>query len=388
MGSASQIAGELASWKWKNPINATRVMCDLCNKELCNKYFLRTHMLNKHGITIESSSGSVTPNNGSESGSVRAHSPAPSMEDRSKDSADVEMKPDNRIMERKDESGVKSERQSGSVLAKTWHVPTEYCKENIEKMELSTEEKEKLANEETYIKKCKICGMLFGETVTLQLHMMKDHNISPSGIQFGENKTTNQATAALMSSFKRRFLGMRRKFRARRGRRLGQNGAGIADKVRSAIVNHIHNHQRKKKFRCAHCQERFFSRALCQAHIRSEHPNIKSMETSEFLEAEHQKRAALEVMRSKPISQAPQDISQSLEARKNGGSKLPVTYGQVASSDPPANSQLSYVMQAFRLKPSGGERETFVDAVVYLPVVQKLHNPADVTFTLSPTQQQ
>ncbi|PIO52973.1 zinc finger, C2H2 type, partial [Teladorsagia circumcincta] len=27
--------------------------CDLCNKEVCNKYFLRTHMLKMHGIVID-----------------------------------------------------------------------------------------------------------------------------------------------------------------------------------------------------------------------------------------------------------------------------------------------------------------------------------------------
>lgn len=27
--------------------------CDYCNKEVCNKYFLRTHMLKMHGISID-----------------------------------------------------------------------------------------------------------------------------------------------------------------------------------------------------------------------------------------------------------------------------------------------------------------------------------------------
>ena len=35
------------------PLNSVRVFCNLCNKELCNKYFLKTHMLNKHGIVTE-----------------------------------------------------------------------------------------------------------------------------------------------------------------------------------------------------------------------------------------------------------------------------------------------------------------------------------------------
>jgi hypothetical protein len=41
---------EKHSWRWKEPVNSSRVICELCNKEVCNKYFLRTHKLNKHGI--------------------------------------------------------------------------------------------------------------------------------------------------------------------------------------------------------------------------------------------------------------------------------------------------------------------------------------------------
>ncbi|KAM7532667.1 hypothetical protein Aperf_G00000130266 [Anoplocephala perfoliata] len=39
----------------KSP-NQMRVLCDICNKWICNKYFLRTHKANKHGITDQSTS--------------------------------------------------------------------------------------------------------------------------------------------------------------------------------------------------------------------------------------------------------------------------------------------------------------------------------------------
>ena len=38
----------------KEAANATRVMCDICGKELCNKYFLKTHMAKIHGCTTAS----------------------------------------------------------------------------------------------------------------------------------------------------------------------------------------------------------------------------------------------------------------------------------------------------------------------------------------------
>ncbi|XP_076237214.1 uncharacterized protein LOC143180986 [Calliopsis andreniformis] len=37
--------------------------CDLCNKEFCNKYFLKTHKANKHGIYADSPGSSVIDNN-------------------------------------------------------------------------------------------------------------------------------------------------------------------------------------------------------------------------------------------------------------------------------------------------------------------------------------
>lgn len=35
------------------PLVTGKNFCDICNKELCNKYFLRTHMLKMHGIVID-----------------------------------------------------------------------------------------------------------------------------------------------------------------------------------------------------------------------------------------------------------------------------------------------------------------------------------------------
>ncbi|XP_017890954.1 zinc finger protein 236 [Ceratina calcarata] len=37
--------------------------CDLCNKEFCNKYFLKTHKANKHGIYVDSPGPSCADNN-------------------------------------------------------------------------------------------------------------------------------------------------------------------------------------------------------------------------------------------------------------------------------------------------------------------------------------
>jgi hypothetical protein len=37
----------------RKPASLSRSYCDICKKELCNKYFMKTHMLKMHGINIE-----------------------------------------------------------------------------------------------------------------------------------------------------------------------------------------------------------------------------------------------------------------------------------------------------------------------------------------------
>ncbi|CAH8876139.1 unnamed protein product [Trichobilharzia szidati] len=58
----------------KSP-NQMRVLCDICNKWICNKYFLRTHKANKHGIT-DLSLGSLEnyrPGLGKSTSGIKSH---------------------------------------------------------------------------------------------------------------------------------------------------------------------------------------------------------------------------------------------------------------------------------------------------------------------------
>ncbi|OON15233.1 hypothetical protein X801_08966 [Opisthorchis viverrini] len=57
----------------KSP-NQMRVLCDICNKWICNKYFLRTHKANKHGLT----DSAQTPLDPGKSQGLRSHSGAKS----------------------------------------------------------------------------------------------------------------------------------------------------------------------------------------------------------------------------------------------------------------------------------------------------------------------
>ncbi|KAL7059504.1 hypothetical protein AAHC03_013629 [Spirometra sp. Aus1] len=56
----SQVSGTGQSRKSPNQM---RVLCNICNKWICNKYFLRTHKANKHGITEGSTAAANNPSN-------------------------------------------------------------------------------------------------------------------------------------------------------------------------------------------------------------------------------------------------------------------------------------------------------------------------------------
>ena len=41
----------------KKPASLSRSYCEICEKELCNKYFMKTHMMKMHGIGGGTSQG-------------------------------------------------------------------------------------------------------------------------------------------------------------------------------------------------------------------------------------------------------------------------------------------------------------------------------------------
>ncbi len=468
--------GEQRTWKWKEPVNATRVMCDLCNKELCNKYFLKTHMLNKHGIHWDVSTGQpigpantttstapsskVTPTsamnkpllqtppvqsqvncNGEEQatdlslnkGAVAADTPtsSPKIFENKEPSIASEAPPKN---------GVPKPELTTIVSAKTWQVPQEYRPlGNNGKKSVPTPEGTKrgggggvsaaaavahqsadrsFLNGDPFIRKCDICGLLFGEPVTLQLHKMQDHKIavSPSP-NFSEANRSSLANAYGITLRKKY---QRRKLRSRRWRRLGAPVGTIGEKVKSAIMNHLANHQRRKKYRCAHCQERFLSKTLCQAHIRSEHPHVRaSMERSNG--------SSDDACGGRSVNTSKVDLQSQLHnaqlCKKNSDSRNEsaikttgkdlllqqftlqrnktnnASRAAVASGSSSSNNNDSSVRNANekRNAPSTSNEEKATSkapasftssSVVYLPVLQKISQPVSVSFSLTPNSEQ
>ena len=452
--------GEQRTWKWKEPVNATRVMCDLCNKELCNKYFLKTHMLNKHGIHWDVSTGQpIGPANPPTSSSPPSgvtptsvinkpilQTPPVSVGqtqiknncddqatdlslNKSSDTATPSSKPSPNPIENKEPSlaceappknGEPKPELTTIVSAKTWQVPQEYRPlGNSGKKSLPTPEGTKgdapekaersFFDGDPFIQKCDICGLLFGEPVTLQLHKMQDHQVN----SFPTYSEANRSSLANAYGITLRKKYHRRKLRTRRWRRLGAPVGIIGDKVKSAIMNHLANHQKRKKYRCAHCQERFLTKALCQAHIRLEHPHVRaSMERSNGSSDDASSQKNGPVATGKQRQQGVEDKRPSSNPTNDPG--IP--------NEKSNNEDSSFVMQQFTLQPSSSNSSSnksnnndnavsnanennnstnnidtediahkataFASSVVYLPVLRKISQPVTVSFTLTPNAEQ
>ena len=453
--------GEQRTWKWKEPVNATRVMCDLCNKELCNKYFLKTHMLNKHGIHWDVSTGQpIGPANPPTSSSppsgvtptsvinkpilqtppvsvgqtqIKSNGDDQATDlslNKASDTAAPSSKPSPNPIENKEPSlaseappknGEPKPELTTIVSAKTWQVPQEYRPlGNSGKKSLPTPEGTKgdapekaersFFDGDPFIQKCDICGLLFGEPVTLQLHKMQDHQVN----SFPTYSEANRSSLANAYGITLRKKYHRRKLRTRRWRRLGAPVGIIGDKVKSAIMNHLANHQKRKKYRCAHCQERFLTKALCQAHIRLEHPHVRaSMERSNGSSDDASSQKNGPVATGKQRQQDVKDKRPSSNPTNDLG--IP--------NEKSNNEDSSFVMQQFTLQPSSSNSSSnksnnndnavsnannnnnnstnnidtediarkataFASSVVYLPVLQKISQPVTVSFTLTPNAEQ
>lgn len=390
-------------WKWREPINATRVMCELCNKELCNKYFLKTHMQNKHGITYDPLVRNKTKSEAGSHNNTPNHSPGRNLNEnsnsssgpsdmRSKESVikstagmNDKQRPVLNIPSIDGRSSEECSRTSGSpimsmantIMAKTWRVPED--KRDLERSFHPSKLSNGAMDEMNSFKnKCEICGLIFGEQVTLQLHKLRDHQLREQHMtdvgdrhvhrqQQVQSKEESGPHSDYRSSLTTAIgLSLRKKYQRSRSHRrrwhLGHGAAAIGEKVKSAIMKHIQNHQHRKKYRCAYCQDRFLSRVLCQAHIRAEHPNSRPMD--------------LDGRSSRGSSKSRDKIS----------SKMPVSYAQPQSSSHTDDASSNYHMQSFTLEAKPEDSPNFAASVVYLPVVNKVSSPVTVTFKLTPTE--
>lgn len=329
---------EKRSWKWKEPVNAMRVTCEICNKILCNKYFLKTHMMKRHGVNYDTITGQMMSTAKSQALSdyapmrdearrsdelpssqqtllstvekqypmsiqaVVGHSGIP--DERSSPGEVVDKNVDEcsstacRTTERHDR-----ERRSSSemeykplvvglslsetskaldltfaattVMAKTWHVPPDHHHHEHEDQMRGSEYRS--GNDSfTPGAGAALCRIAAAAAAgdDEMMYGEKDASKMQHSVKEAAFDGLSDASSPLSSSFEEN------RSQGCVQNFIGQSkfdGMATAETTKAAIANHIRSQQKKKLFRCTHCRERFKSRSQCELHIRSAHPQPEGL---------------------------------------------------------------------------------------------------------------
>lgn len=156
---------EKHTWRWKEPVNSSRVTCDLCNKEVCNKYFLRTHMLNKHGIL----QGNISPTS-SEAESNSSQPTDLSMHDRERDREnELDRRDYSNFIPRSEQMSMLFRPRQEDRLQFTPTEDLEFLKKTEDEMSINN----RYYNHYTEV--CHLCDRRFRSAKWLKAHILKDH---------------------------------------------------------------------------------------------------------------------------------------------------------------------------------------------------------------------
>ena len=338
---------EQRSWKWKEPVNATRVSCTLCNKVLCNKYFLRTHMAKRHGVTVDtrlqppitlvqSASSHPSTNGLHQFGASSTLQDSDMVDQKEADTDGVTVKTGGAV------NLALSGRSSAdvqTVTARTWQVPADDMpsqgSENSDPGGVPAPTDDSV--------KCPLCAAAVSDCESLLRHFGSVHHVD------------EQTSLSLVTA-------------------VGQNSGLDSTSVDGFEVSRPPTMvgggavmRRRRQFRCAFCRERFRTRVHCELHARAAHP-----------------RASGSCVEVTPVV----DRSSLTPPVPSTSSALPppVYATPLDASDAARSQMLPYVL---RESPASGEDSDlhFSTALVYLPTLRRLTSPTTVTFSVTPVVQ-
>ena len=196
--AAGNIKGKMDKDPNRRPASLSRSYCEICKKELCNKYFMKTHMLKMHGINIED-----RPGNG-----VSCHICKKDL--CSKYFLRVHMQNCHGIVEEDGPPLPPGMKENGNLFQGLFPMggpppellglPTgdpskdKYFSRLLgEQSELSKEKLDKATKEGKH--GCTLCGEIFPEIVALQVHIIKSHGaFPPEGVFSGKEAASPEAS--------------------------------------------------------------------------------------------------------------------------------------------------------------------------------------------------
>lgn len=422
---------EKHSWRWKEPMNSHRVSCDICNKEVCNKYFLRTHKLNKHGIlpsenSLSPSTSDIdTQSNSSLPTDLSLHDrmpPSPQavkldsnmpgflgMEDRRMKIGDT---PDSK-MNSEEEKRYYTEvchlcdRRFKSQKWLSAHI----LKDHVEPGLITSGMRERMMNvgmDASVDKKiCRICEIPFPSELAMHLHMIQEHNAQVSLNTEEKTPAVNKSRSTLASQ----RLAMKKRFSFTTKQKL--YNCAICD-YKSKWLNNVCKHEIKehrvlhvknksglrknvrraakniKKYRCTKCNLKFATSIMCHMHIREEHIRTKNFRVSNRLPNTRLncKFCPFSTKFSKQLrhhmTRVHCDGRFATYENENGYDHLE---NNMAVDDDSRAEASSENFQLFKIQDCSLESDFRSSMAVKLPVRHRMTDPVTVTFHLAPMEQ-
>lgn len=412
-------SGQLSERRSSMSLTPTSSYCEICNKELCNKYFMKTHMQRMHGIEIE---------NGAQIGGVVCD--ICNKELCSKYFLRVHKHNTHGIVEygtsllqpRKEESPHVTEPDSALKPADLADLSHRYFAH--------------------FTEVCSICSRRFRSTKWLKAHLLSDHG------QIGAEKWAEleqQLQQTMGQSSKSSSSKTPQSESVSPTLKIPNGGqdfqkTGIQNVLSSLlgadetnvksyncslcpfstpVLPFLFVHERSHsiqategtaQFKCPVCSQIFPQAELFQHHVFTQHPllppppffngnnEIQSeipKEPSEAAEDLEDSGSSSDTSKKPPSKvkkgsrstrfgkvEVSPDLGQTLKdvAKK---CQLTATYALPQTGEEAPSPASGYVMQAFLLDEAASERR-FVPSVVFLPVLQKQSGPVNVTFTLTP----
>lgn len=399
-------------------LTPTSSYCEICNKELCNKYFMKTHMQRMHGIEIE---------NGAQIGGVVCD--ICNKELCSKYFLRVHKHNTHGIVEYG--TSLLQPRRSESDNPQT--TPTLEVDTALKPTDLADLSHRYFTH---FTEVCSICSRRFRSTKWLKAHLLSDHgqagaekwseveqHLQQSMAQHGKGAAANKPSQAEGSSPTLKIpnggqdqqkMGLQNVLSSIFGaddsntKSYHCSYCPFSTTLLPLLFVHERSHSVHSSdgellpLKCPICSQSFPQAKLMQHHMFTQHPFIPlppffngnaevageaSNEPPENADEDNKgedgdKYQVTKTKKTKRKSDSSVDVGQSLkEVAKRA--QLPATYAVPQTGD---DLTPAYVMQAFVMEEDcvSDDQRRFVPSVVFLPVLQKQPAPLTVTFTLTP----